>query len=269
MRGKSPAELSKFLLKRGLWLIVLEFSVIRFSLFFNFDYSFFGLAEVMWIFGVSMIILAGLVYLPLRVVAVFGIVIIALHNALDGIQVPPAVSMASTPAPDFLQTIWMFLHQPGFVPLFGNVKLFIAYPIIPWVGVMATGYALGAVYTLEAQRRRKILLKLGFVLTILFFVIRAINVYGDPQNWQPQTNPAFTILSFLNTTKYPASLLFLLMTLGPALLILAWVDKINEKMKKAKFKPRPHHIRTRSAFLFRFADVCRARFRAVAEHSYR
>lgn len=232
MRGKSPAELSKFLVKRGLWLIFLEFTLIRFSLFFNFDYSFFGLAEVIWIFGVSMIILAGLIYLPVRVAAIFGIVMIALHNLLDGFQVPPATSMASTPAPDFWQTLWLFLHQPGFVPLFGSVKMFVAYPIIPWVGVIAAGYALGAVYTWDAERRRKFLLKIGFALTILFFVIRAINIYGDPQIWSVQTNPVFTVLSFFNTTKYPASLLFLLMTLGPALMILAWTDKINENSEK-------------------------------------
>lgn len=231
MRGKSPAELSKFLLKRGLWLIVLEFTLIRFSLFFNFDYSFFGLAEVIWIFGVSMLILAGLIHLPARVVTIFGIVIIALHNLLDRVQVPPATSMASTPAPDFFQTLWLFLHQPGFVPLFSNVKMFVAYPLIPWVGLMALGYRLGVIYSWDAERRRKFLLRLGLVLSILFVLIRATNSYGDPQIWTIQSSPVFTVLSFLNATKYPASLLFLLMTLGPAMMILAWADKINDSSK--------------------------------------
>jgi uncharacterized membrane protein len=229
MRRKSPMELSKFLLTRGLWLIALEFTLIRFSLFFNFDYSFFGLAEVIWIFGVSMIVLAGLIYLPVRFVAILGIGIVAFHNLFDSIQVPPATSMASTPAPDALQTLWLFLHQPGFVPLFGNVKMFVAYPLIPWVGVMAAGYALGIVYSWDAERRQRFLWKLGLALTILFFLIRATNFYGDPQIWKTQTNSVFTLLSFLNTTKYPASLLFLLMTLGPAMLILAWADKINDR----------------------------------------
>ncbi|MDQ6787977.1 MAG: heparan-alpha-glucosaminide N-acetyltransferase domain-containing protein [Acidobacteriota bacterium] len=229
IRGKSPAQLSKFLLTRGLWLIVLEFTVVRFSLFFNFDYSFFGLAEVIWIFGVSMIVLAALIYLPVRVIAAFGIGTIALHNLLDGFAVPPATSMAGTPAPNFLQSLWLFLHQPGFVPLSENVKLFVAYPLLPWVGVMAAGYALGVVYTWETERRRKFLFKLGLALTALFVVIRATNFYGDPQIWTAQPSPVFTILSFLNTTKYPASLLFLLMTLGPALMILARADKINEQ----------------------------------------
>ena len=228
MRGKSSAELSKFLLTRGLWLIFLEFTVVRFSLFFNFDYTFFGLAEVIWIFGVSMIILAALVYMPIKIVAAFGIGMIALHNTLDRFAVPPATSMAGTPAPDFLQSLWLVLHQPGFVPLTQNVKMFVAYPIIPWIGVMAAGYALGAVYTWETERRRKFLLKLGLASTVLFVFIRAANLYGDPQPWAMQESPLFTFLSFLNTTKYPASLLFLLMTLGPAMMILAWADKIND-----------------------------------------
>ena len=137
--------------------------------------------------------------------------------------------MAGTPAPNFLQSLWLFLHQPGFVPLAPNVKMFVAYPILPWVGVMAAGYALGVVYTWESERRRKFLLKLGLILAALFVVIRATNLYGDPQIWTTQPSPLFAFLSFLNTTKYPASLLFLLMTLGPALLILSWTDKINEQ----------------------------------------
>jgi uncharacterized membrane protein len=229
MRGKSREELSKFLMTRGLWLIVLEFTVVRFSLFFNFDYTFFGLVEVIWIFGVSMIVLAALIYLPVQLIAAFGIGMIALHNLLDRFAVAPATSMAGMPAPDFLQSLWLFLHQPGFVPLSQNVKLFVAYPLVPWVGVMAAGYALGIIYTWEAERRRNFLFKLGLAMTALFVIIRATNLYGDPQIWTTHPNLVFTVLSFLNTTKYPASLLFLLMTLAPALMILAWSDKINEQ----------------------------------------
>ncbi|MDQ6786828.1 MAG: heparan-alpha-glucosaminide N-acetyltransferase domain-containing protein [Acidobacteriota bacterium] len=226
MRGKSIHELSKFLLKRGLWLIVLEFTIVRFAIFFNVDYSFLGLAEVIWVFGVSMIILAALIFLPLRVIAVIGIVMIALHNLLDGIKVPPATAMAGTPAPDVMQRLWLILHQPGFVPLLGNNQaLFIAYPLIPWIGVMAAGYALGVVYGWETERRRSFLFKLGFTLTILFVLGSALITYF----WTTQTNFVFIILDFLNATKYPPSLLFLLMTLGPSLLILAWADKINDR----------------------------------------
>ncbi|PYV41338.1 MAG: hypothetical protein DMG06_17410, partial [Acidobacteria bacterium] len=174
MRGKNRAELSKFLITRGLWLIVLEFTVVRFTILFNVDYSFLGLAEVIWVIGVSMIILAGLMRWPTRVTAILGIGMIALHNLLDGIRVPVATAIAGTPPPDALQKIWLLLHQPGFVPFFqDDLKLFVAYPLIPWTGVMAVGYGLGAVYKWENERRRKWLLRLGLALTILFVVIRA------------------------------------------------------------------------------------------------
>lgn len=223
MRGKSRAGLSKFLLTRGLWLIFLEFTAVRFAIFFNINYSFFGLAEVIWIFGVSMIALAGLIFLPVRFVGIIGLLMIALHNLLDGIRIPPAVSMAGTPAPDFWQKLWLFLHQPGFVPLGGDVKMFIAYPLIPWIGVMAAGYALGVIYTWDAERRRGFLLKFGGLSIILFVLGSAVMTYF----YTAQTNAVFIFLDFLNVTKYPPSLLFLLMTLGPALLILALAEDIK------------------------------------------
>jgi uncharacterized membrane protein len=229
VRGKSRAELSQFLIRRGLWLIFLEFTLVRFTMLFNFDYKFLGLAEVIWAIGVSTMVLVGLIHLPIRVTAILGIGMIALHNLLDGIRVPVATAMAGTPPPDGLQKIWLILHQPGFVPLFRNdFTLFVAYPLVPWIGVMAAGYALGGIYSWESQRRRKWLLRLGLALTMLFVVIRATNVYGDPQVWSAQPRPVFTVLSFLNVTKYPVSLLFLLMTLGPALLVLAWADRIQQ-----------------------------------------
>lgn len=227
-RGKSRTELAKFLLTRGLWLIFLEFTVVRFSMFFNLNYSFFGMAEVIWVFGVSMIILAGLIFLPFRLVAVIGIGMILFHNLLDGIRVSPAISMAGNPPPNFLQSLWMILHQPGFITLFQDVKMFVAYPLIPWIGVMAAGYVLGVVYEWEAEKRRKFLLRLGLILLALFVIIRAINIYGDPQNWATQPSFVFTVLSFLNTTKYPPSLLFLLMTLGTSLLILGFSDAVKK-----------------------------------------
>ncbi len=234
LRGKSRSELSKFLLTRGLWLIFLEFTIVRFAIFFNFDYSFLGLAEVIWVFGVSMIALAALIFLPTRVVGIIGIAMIALHNLLDKIQVPPATSMAGTPAPGALEKLWLVLHQPGFVPLFQNVKMFVAYPLVPWIGVMAAGFALGTVYAWETEQRRRFLFRLGFVLIGLFVIIRAINIYGDPQPWTTQPTAIFTVLSFLNTTKYPPSLLFLLMTLGTALLVLAFAGD----MKRDRFLNR-------------------------------
>jgi uncharacterized membrane protein len=117
------------------------------------------------------------------------------------------------------------LHQPGFIPVGrDDLRLFVAYPLIPWIGVMAAGYALGNLYLWGKERRRKWLLRLGLALILLFVMIRTTNVYGDPQVWKPEPSTVFTILSFLNVTKYPVSLMFLLMTLGPALLILAWAE---------------------------------------------
>ncbi len=132
LNGKTNAELARFLFTRGLWLIFLEFTVIRFSLSFNLDYSFAGLGQVIWVIGVSMIAMAALVYLPVRFVGAIGVAMIVLHNLFDGIQVPPATAFAGTPPPDLSQMLWIILHQPGVVPLFeGASRIFFAYPLIP------------------------------------------------------------------------------------------------------------------------------------------
>ena len=228
--GKSNAELSRFLWTRGLWLIFLEFTVVRFLIVFNLDYSFFGMAQVIWVIGVSMIAMAALIYAPVTVVGGVGVAMIFLHNLFDGIQVPPNVAFAGQPPPDLMQSLWIILHQPGVLPIVGGAsKIFFAYPLIPWIGVMMTGYALGVVYGWDTPVRRKWLLVLGTIATILFVVIRVINVYGDPVPWSQQSSTLFTLLSFLNTTKYPPSLLFLLMTLGPALIVLSLTDAIDGK----------------------------------------
>jgi uncharacterized membrane protein len=222
-RGKSKSSLSKFLITRGLWLIVLELTVVRFGVFFNFDYKFFGFLQVIWVIGVSMIILAALIHLPLKVVGAFGVLMIFLHNLLDKIQVA-GWNGEGSPIPSIWAKLWFVLHQPfspfPILPVLSPVVVVI-YNLIPWVGVMAAGYAFGSVYKLEPARRRRLLVGLGAIATALFFAVRAINIYGDPARWSPQTNVVFTFLSFLNTTKYPPSLLFLLMTLGPAMIALA------------------------------------------------
>ena len=224
-RGKTGPELTKFLLTRGLWLIVLEFTVVRFAIFFSFDYSLLGLAEVIWIFGLSMIIMAALVRMQLSVSAAFGVMLIVGHNALD-LLVALGMSQPGTAG----QILWTFLHQPGIVALFGGAtRVFVAYPIIPWVGVMTAGYALGAVYGWDDPRRRRTLLTIGVAATAGFIVLRLVNIYGDPSPWKYQATTGFTILSFLNTTKYPVSLLFLLMTLGPTLIFLALADRVDGK----------------------------------------
>jgi len=228
--GKSTGDLARFLFTRGIWLIVLEFTLVRFGFAFNFDYSFFGVGQVIWVIGVSMVIMAGLIYLPVRLVGAIGLAMILFHNLLDGIQVPPNIAFAGQPPPDISQMAWIILHQPGVIPLFGGVSsAFVAYPLIPWIGVMALGYAVGTIYLWDTTSRRKWFLAVGIATTVLFFAIRATNVYGDPALWKIQDTPVFTLLSILNTTKYPPSLLFLMMTLGPAMIVLALTDRIDGK----------------------------------------
>lgn len=225
-RGKTKAQLSKFLWTRGLWLILLEFTVVRFGVFFNLDYSFLGAAQVIWVLGWSMIVLAGLIYLPLKVVGGFGVAMMLLHNLLDPIQAAQWQGPASA-APDAASKLWMVLHQQGAFPVAGfpSPIVYVVYPLIPWVGVMAAGYAFGAIYGIDAGRRREILLRAGLWLTAAFIALRALNFYGDPSRWSEQKSAVFTALSFLNVTKYPPSLLFLLMTLGPAMLALWWFER--------------------------------------------
>lgn len=214
-RGKTKPELARFLLSRGLWLILLEVTLVRFGWFFNFDYSFLFM-QVIWAIGWSMIVLGGLIFLPVRAIAFVGLLMIFAHNAFDGVS-----SESFGP----LRWLWVVLHEQNIlIPAPGFVVL-IAYPLIPWIGVMAVGYALGEVMTLERERRRKILFRLGAACVALFVVLRAVNLYGDPRPWASQTDAWFTFLSFLNTSKYPPSLLFLLMTLGPSMLALALFDR--------------------------------------------
>jgi len=224
-RGKTKRDLSRFLFTRGLWLIVLELTLVRLGVFFNPDYRFLGFLQVIWVIGVSMIVLAALIHLPLKVVAAFGIGMIFLHNLLDRFQVQPWQG-PNTPVPTVGAKLWILLHQQGGFPVAGfpSPFLFVVYPLIPWVGVMAAGYAFGYLYRFDVLRRRRWLLAIGGIATALFFALRAINIYGDPSHWSSQRNVVFTVLSFLNTTKYPPSLLFLLMALGPAMLALAWFE---------------------------------------------
>ena len=226
LNGKPNAELSRFLLTRGLWLVLLEFTVVRFGLVFNFDYSFFGMAQVIWVIGVSMIVMAGLIYLPVKLTGLLALAMIVLHNLLDRFQLSPDVAFSGNA--DVGQSVWMIFHQMGVVSLGSSgMSIFFAYPLIPWVGVMALGWALGSIYTWEAGRRKKLLLAGGIAATVLFVVVRATKFYGDPAPWSMQSSPSFSVLSFLNTTKYPPSLLFLLMTLGPATIVLALTDAID------------------------------------------
>ena len=235
-RGKSKGELSKFLFTRGLWLIVLEFTLVRCGAFLNFDYRFLGAMQVIWVIGVSMIVLAALIHLPLRIVAGIGVLMIFLHNFLDRFRVQGWQGPESA-VPSIWAKLFIIFHQAfeafPILWFFPSPVVFVLYPLIPWVGVMAAGYAFGALYQMDADRRRRLLLIMGAVGTALFFILRAINRYGDPSHWAQQSTVSFTIISFFNVTKYPPSLLFLLMTLGPAFLALAWLEVRKPDSTKA------------------------------------
>ncbi len=215
---KSKKELSIFLVTRGWWLILLELTLIAFE--WNFDVTFTNIYFiVIWALGISMIVLAGLIHLPNKIILLVGILLVAGHNLLDNIHV------AGNTLPAFG---WALLHDQNFFTWNGR-NFLVGYPILPWIGIMALGYCIGNLYipSFPAEKRKKILLMLGSAAIILFIVIRFINVYGDPSHWSYQQSSIYTILSFIKVTKYPPSLLYALMTLGPALIFLAFTENVN------------------------------------------
>jgi uncharacterized membrane protein len=213
-RGKDKVELSWFLLTRGLWLVVLELTLVRFGWSFNLDYHDMG-GAVIWAIGWSMVVLGYLVFLPTPVVTALGILMIVTHNLFDGI---PAERFGS------FGWLWAILHSGEMLEPLPGVHFAPAYPLVPWIGVMAAGYGFGTLLLQERAARRRALIDLGLVLTVAFVGLRALNVYGDPRPWSAEP-PWFVVFSILNCWKYPPSLLYLLMTLGPAILALAWFDR--------------------------------------------
>jgi len=218
---KGKQQLSKFLLTRGLWLVILEFTIINFSWFFNLKFTFFALA-VIWAIGVGMIVLAAVIHLNFKLVLIIGILLVAGHNLLDSYHV----------VGDNIQAfVWQVLHEAALVP-FTNFTVFVGYPVIPWTGIMIVGYCAGALYipSVDPTFRKKRLYLLGFSAIVVFFILRAINVYGDPVPWSVHSNALDTFLSFINVTKYPPSLSYALITLGPSLLFLAVSEKYSGKL---------------------------------------
>jgi uncharacterized membrane protein len=213
--GRPIKEVSRFLWTRGLWLAVLEVTIVRFCWVFNVDYRF-SMLQVIWAIGVSMIALAALVHLPLRAIVAIGAVLVLGHNLLDRVH---ATTFGAWHA------AWSIVHEPDWdwEPLAGH-RMAIAYPLVPWIGVMALGYACGAWIVRPKEERKRILIRAGLVLLAVFLVLRATNEYGDPHPWSVQKSTAFTLLSFLNVEKYPPSLLYLCVTLGPALVFLGLLD---------------------------------------------
>ena len=209
--GRSVAETSRFLLVRGLCLILIDFTLIKLG--WRFDLDLYRMtAGVIWVIGASMVALAALVWLPRWAIAAVALAMITGHNLFDGVRAEQLGQGAA---------LWHVLHQPGFVHLGDQVSVFVLYPLVPWIGVMAAGYALGPVMRREPDARQRLLLKLGAAVTLGFVLLRATNLYGDPAPWTAQSTWLATVLSFLNCEKYPPSLLYLMMTLGPALMLLA------------------------------------------------
>jgi uncharacterized membrane protein len=210
-RGRSTNELSRFLLIRGFWLILIDLTLIKFG--WRFEVDLYRLsAGVIFVIGASMVALAALVWLPRWAIAGVTLVMLGGHNLLDGVRAEELGGASWA---------WRVLHEPGPVPIGDGVNLYVLYPLIPWIGVMASGYLLGPVMQLEGKARQRLLFRLGAAVTLGFIVLRATNLYGDPASWIVQETWLSTGLSFLNCEKYPPSLLYLMMTLGPALMLLA------------------------------------------------
>lgn len=237
--------LARYLLVRGAWLILLEMTVVRFSWTFNFDYAHYALAGVLWVIGWCMILMAGLVFLPVPAIGVFGALIVAGHDVMDARFWPLAETLDERP----LAGLWKLLYfgfASGPIEVAGT-RLSVLYSLVPWIGVMMLGYVFGPVMGLDAARRRRWCFAIGGSALALFLAFRALDLYGDPNPWNPPRSgdasaaqgaaarppqmPA--ALRFLNTNKYPASLLFLLMTLGPMILVLPLLETADGPLARA------------------------------------
>jgi uncharacterized membrane protein len=217
---KTKAELAAFLIKRGLWLILLEIGVVTLGWTFNVHYNILIL-QVIWAIGISMVLMGCVIRFPFKTVVILGILIVFLHNLLDFPERDPDLHAG---------LLWDLLHHGRFVtyPFAENHVVLIAYPFLPWTGLMMLGYGFGKI--MEFPDRKKILNILGLSLIGLFVLLRFINVYGDPLPWTPQKNGFYTFLSFINVNKYPPSLLYMCITIGPALLMLSFLDTIKNRL---------------------------------------
>lgn len=215
---KSKKELSFFLLKRGIWLIFIELTVVNFSWFFDIHFQTFGLF-VIWSLGISMIFLAGIIYINLKNVLIFSLLMIFGHNALDSFHFGNDI-------------FWSIIHEFNFIDLQSGRKLLVGYPIIPWIGVMSLGYYFGSYYNSEmnSTRRKRLFRIIGISSVLLFFVVRILNGYGNFQCWKNYDSILSTLFSFFNPCKYPPSISYLLMTLGPVFIILSLTENLKGKI---------------------------------------
>ncbi|WP_281560214.1 heparan-alpha-glucosaminide N-acetyltransferase domain-containing protein [Thalassomonas sp. RHCl1] len=211
-------DLSAWLLKRGIWLVILEVTLVKFGWDFNIHYTETNL-QVIWVLGISMILLAGFIHLPHKLGLSLALLMVAGHNLFDGVS-PQLGTLWSN--------IWIFLHHRDVIR-FDDMTLVVAYPIVPWAGVMLLGYYFGRIYRQDFSQanRLKLLSQLAAFSIVTFFVLRYFNLYGDARLWQQMATPAMSLMSFFNVSKYPPSLLYLLVTLGPAFLLLAALEKVQ------------------------------------------
>ncbi|KJD34675.1 membrane protein [Tamlana nanhaiensis] len=217
---KTRSQLFKFLITRGVWLIILSVVINNFLWQFDITYSFIIL-QVIWAIGLCMILLSVIIFLPIKYILIIGAVLVAGHNTLDGITMQ---------GNSFKAIVWYILHQQQFIQI-GNTLFAFFYPIIPWFGLICLGYCFGILYKKDFNKsiRKKYLLILGIGATVAFFIIRGLNIYGDLVPWETQDTMAKTIMSFFKVSKYPPSLCFLLITLGPALLFLYAIESVKNK----------------------------------------
>lgn len=220
---RSRSSLSVWLLKRGLVLVLLEFTVINFGWYFKINTNFIDLS-VIWALGISMIFLAGLIHLPKGLTIAVAFIIVSSHNLLDGYQ-PEANT--------FLTGLWTIFHREAEVKI-GSFTFYVVYPLLPWIGIMALGYYLGHIYLpeYEQKKRTQFLTFAGISLIALFLLFRIPNLYGDLHPWEKQNSQVFTALSILNVTKYPPSFSFICLTIGPALLFLAAAERIKNRFTR-------------------------------------
>ncbi len=225
-KRRSLKAVSGFLITRGLWLIVLEVTIIYYGWVGNLNFAFVGLF-VIWALGCGMLFMAGLVHLPKNILLVLGILLVFGHNLLDRFD-----GQVTETAGGFL---WSVFHVPHVFSIDSAHNLFIGYPLLPWIGIMILGYVFGQLYNAEIsfEKRRKTLIQLGLGSIGLFILLRSGNFYGDAHHWQTQSTGIFSLLSFVDTTKYPPSLLYALMTIGPAFLFLAFAESWKNKFLDA------------------------------------
>ena len=219
-KRKTKNELSVWLLKRGFWLLLVTFTIEKFGWSFYISPYQFDLA-VLWSLGASMIVLAGVIFLPLKIIVGSAVGIIFFQHMFDSFN--PV-------ADNFFSVIWKILHVPGSVEVAG-IKFAVAFPLLPWIAVMMLGYSFGKLYTnYDEKKRFSLLLKIGLITLVAFFVLRIINIYGDQNPWKTYDTLSKTIMSFFNVSKAPASFGFINLTIGISILFLAYIEKYKNKV---------------------------------------